>query len=160
MTAGQSLADTLVLARRSLLRIPRQPDLLVGFTVQPIMFVLLFVYVFGGAISTPGVSYVNYLIPGIIIQSMTFGGFVDRPRPRRGSEEGADRPLPVVADVARRGADRQDARRPGHELLPARRHARGRARRSASASKPGSYASSPGSRSRCSSATPSRGCSR
>ena len=61
---------------RSLLRIPRQPDLLVGFTVQPIMFVLLFVYVFGGAISTPGVSYVNYLIPGIIIQSMTFGGFV------------------------------------------------------------------------------------
>ena len=76
MTASQSIADTLVLARRSLLRIPRQPDLLVGFTVQPIMFVLLFVYVFGGAISTPGVSYVNYLIPGIIIQSMTFGGFV------------------------------------------------------------------------------------
>jgi ABC-2 type transport system permease protein/oleandomycin transport system permease protein len=76
MTASQSLADTLVLARRSLLRIPRQPDLLVGFTVQPIMFVLLFVYVFGGAISTPGVSYVDYLIPGIIIQSMCFGGFV------------------------------------------------------------------------------------
>ena len=65
-----------MLARRSLLRIPRQPDLLVGFTVQPIMFVLLFVYVFGGAISTPGVSYVDYLIPGIIIQSMSFGGFV------------------------------------------------------------------------------------
>ena len=40
------------------------------------MFVLLFVYVFGGAISTPGVSYVDYLIPGIFIQSMTFGGFV------------------------------------------------------------------------------------
>jgi ABC transporter DrrB family efflux protein len=76
MTASQSVADTLVLARRSLLRIPRQPDLLVGFTVQPIMFVLLFVYVFGGAISTPGVSYVDYLIPGIIIQSMCFGGFV------------------------------------------------------------------------------------
>jgi ABC transporter DrrB family efflux protein len=76
MSASESLADTLVLARRSLLRIPRQPDLLVGFTVQPVMFVLLFVYVFGGAISTPGVSYVDYLIPGIIIQSMTFGGFV------------------------------------------------------------------------------------
>ena len=76
MTASQSVADTFVLARRSLLRIPRQPDLLVGFTIQPIMFVLLFVYVFGGAISTPGVSYVDYLIPGIIVQSMTFGGFV------------------------------------------------------------------------------------
>ena len=42
------ISDTLVLAKRSLLRIPRQPDLLVGFTIQPIMFVLLFVYVFGG----------------------------------------------------------------------------------------------------------------
>jgi ABC-2 type transport system permease protein/oleandomycin transport system permease protein len=69
------IADTLVLARRSLVRIPRQPDLLVGFTVQPVMFVLLFVYVFGGAISTPGIDYVDFLIPGIIVQSMTFGGF-------------------------------------------------------------------------------------
>ena len=71
-----TVSDTLVLAKRSLLRIPRQPDLLVGFTVQPIMFVLLFVYVFGGAISTPGLDYVDFLIPGIIVQSMTFGGFV------------------------------------------------------------------------------------
>ncbi len=69
-------ADTVVLAKRSLLRIPRQPDLLVGFTVQPVMFVLLFVYVFGGAIETPGLDYVDFLIPGIIVQSMVFGGFV------------------------------------------------------------------------------------
>ena len=47
-------SDTFVIAKRSLLRIRRQPDLLVGFTIQPVMFVLLFVYVFGGAISTPG----------------------------------------------------------------------------------------------------------
>ena len=47
------ISDTLVLAKRSLLRIPRQPDLLVGFTIQPILFILLFVYVFGGAIKTP-----------------------------------------------------------------------------------------------------------
>jgi ABC-2 type transport system permease protein/oleandomycin transport system permease protein len=66
----------LVLARRSVLRIPRQPDLLVGFTVQPVMFVLLFVYVFGGAISTPGLEYQDFLIPGIVVQSMVFGGFV------------------------------------------------------------------------------------
>ena len=75
MSMPEVIGDTLVLARRSLVRIPRQPDLLLGFTVQPVMFVLLFVYVFGGAISTPGVDYVDYLIPGIIIQSMTFGGF-------------------------------------------------------------------------------------
>ena len=65
-----------VLAVRSAKRIPRQPDLLIGFTVQPLMFVLLFVYVFGGAISTPGFSYVDFLIPGIIVQTMAFGGFV------------------------------------------------------------------------------------
>jgi ABC-2 type transport system permease protein/oleandomycin transport system permease protein len=74
---SNSLSDTLVLAKRSVLRIPRQPDLLVGFTIQPVMFVLLFVYVFGGAIETPGFDdYEDFLIPGIIVQSMVFGGFV------------------------------------------------------------------------------------
>jgi ABC-2 type transport system permease protein/oleandomycin transport system permease protein len=73
MTAVQ---DTLVIAWRNFLRIPRQPDLLISFTVQPIMFVLLFVYVFGGAISTPGYDYVDFLMPGIIVQSISFGGFV------------------------------------------------------------------------------------
>ncbi|MEX1141402.1 MAG: ABC transporter permease [Thermoleophilaceae bacterium] len=78
MTALRYAAsDTLVLARRSLLRIPRAPDLLLAFTVQPIMFVLLFVYVFGGAIQTPGFEdYVDFLMPGIIVQTMSFGGFV------------------------------------------------------------------------------------
>jgi ABC-2 type transport system permease protein/oleandomycin transport system permease protein len=71
MALRYGISDTLVLAKRSLLRIPRQPDLLVGFTVQPILFVLLFVYVFGGAIQTPGYDYVDFLMPGI-----TFGGFV------------------------------------------------------------------------------------
>jgi ABC transporter DrrB family efflux protein len=71
-----AVSDTLVLARRNLLRIPRQPDLLTAYTIQPIMFVLLFVYVFGGAIRTPGFDYVDYLMPGIIVQSISFGGFV------------------------------------------------------------------------------------
>jgi ABC-2 type transport system permease protein/oleandomycin transport system permease protein len=75
-TLANSASDTLVLARRSILRIRRQPDLLVGFTVQPVMFVLLFVYVLGGAIRTPGFDYVDFLMPGIIVQSMAFGGFV------------------------------------------------------------------------------------
>ena len=72
MAAG----DTLVLARRNLMRIPRQPDLLIAYTIQPVMFVLLFVYVFGGAIQTPGFDYVDFLMPGIIVQSIAFGGFV------------------------------------------------------------------------------------
>jgi ABC transporter DrrB family efflux protein len=70
------VSDTLIVAERNLVRLPRAPDLLLAFTVQPVMFVLLFVYVFGGAISTPGYSYVDYLIPGIIVQNIAFGGFV------------------------------------------------------------------------------------
>jgi ABC transporter DrrB family efflux protein len=68
--------DTLVIAERNLVRLPRAPDLLLAFTVQPIMFVLLFVYVFGGAVSTPGYDYVDFLIPGILVQNIAFGGFV------------------------------------------------------------------------------------
>jgi ABC-2 type transport system permease protein/oleandomycin transport system permease protein len=72
-----AFADTAVVAKRNLLRIPRQPDLWVSFTIQPIMFVLLFVYVFGGAIQTPGYEdYADFLMPGIIVQTMSFGGFV------------------------------------------------------------------------------------
>ncbi len=71
-----TVSDTLVLARRNLMRIPRQPDLLIAYTVQPVMFTLLFVYVFGGAIRTPGFDYVDFLMPGIIVQSIAFGGFV------------------------------------------------------------------------------------
>jgi ABC-2 type transport system permease protein/oleandomycin transport system permease protein len=67
--------DTLIIAERNLLRLPRAPEMLIGFTIQPIMFVLLFRFVFGGAISTPGYSYVDYLIPGIIVQNIAFGGF-------------------------------------------------------------------------------------
>src|SRR4029450_3610505 len=55
---------------------PRPPPLLVGFPTPPVLFVLLFVYVFGGAIKTPGFDYVDFLMPGIIVQSILFGGFV------------------------------------------------------------------------------------
>ena len=73
---AMSASDTFVLAKRNLARIPRQPDLLIAYTVQPVMFVLLFVFVFGGAIQTPGFEYVDFLMPGIIVQSTAFGGFV------------------------------------------------------------------------------------
>ncbi len=69
------VTDTLIIAERNLIRLPRAPELLIGFTIQPIMFVLLFRYVFGGAIRTPGYSYVDFLVPGIIVQNIAFGGF-------------------------------------------------------------------------------------
>ena len=70
------VSDTLVVAERNLVRLPRAPDLLLAFTVQPVMFALLFAYVFGGAIRTPGYDYVDFLLPGIIVQNIAFGGFV------------------------------------------------------------------------------------
>jgi len=66
----------MVIAERNLIRLPRAPDLLLAFTVQPIMFVLLFRYVFGGAIHVPHGSYADFLIPGIVVQNIAFGGFV------------------------------------------------------------------------------------
>src|SRR6202161_2874054 len=70
------VTDTLIIAERNLIRLPRKPELLIAFTVQPIMFLLLFRYVFGGAINTHGIPYVEFLIPGIIVQNIAFGGFV------------------------------------------------------------------------------------
>jgi ABC-2 type transport system permease protein/oleandomycin transport system permease protein len=67
------VVDAMVMARRNLIRIARTPELLVFATIQPVMFVLLFRYVFGGSIKVPGTSYVDYLIPGIIVQTVVFG---------------------------------------------------------------------------------------
>jgi ABC-2 type transport system permease protein len=65
--------DTLLLTGRSLRAIPRVPERLLDVTIQPIVFILLFLYVFGSAIHVPGISYKNYLFPGIIGQSLAFG---------------------------------------------------------------------------------------
>jgi ABC-2 type transport system permease protein/oleandomycin transport system permease protein len=65
--------DALVVGRRNLTRILRTPQLVVFATIQPVMFVLLFRYVFGGAIRVPRMSYVDYLIPGVIVQTVVFG---------------------------------------------------------------------------------------
>ena len=67
------VTDSLLVAKRNLIRITRTPQLLVFATIQPVMFVLLFRYVFGGAIRVSGSSYVDYLIPGIIVQTVVFG---------------------------------------------------------------------------------------
>jgi ABC-2 type transport system permease protein len=69
------IPDTLLLTRRHLLRTARTPQIVVLSAIMPIMFVLLFRYVFGGTIHIPGYeSYVDYLMPGIIVQTALFGG--------------------------------------------------------------------------------------
>ncbi len=71
--ARWAVADTLTITKRNLLAVTRIPEALFFSTVQPIMFVLLFRYVFGGAIHTPGSSYVNFLMPGVFVQTVAFG---------------------------------------------------------------------------------------
>jgi ABC-2 type transport system permease protein/oleandomycin transport system permease protein len=92
---GWLLRDSWTEARRHLTIIPRNPELIAFAVIQPVMFTLLFVYVFGGAIEVPGFSeYNQFLLPGIFAQTITFGsagtsvgladdlqkGFVDRLR--------------------------------------------------------------------------------
>jgi ABC transporter DrrB family efflux protein len=73
MTAARALRDSGIIVWRQLVQLPRIPEVLIFALIQPVMFVLLFRYVFGGAIATPGESYVNYLMPGIFAQTVAFG---------------------------------------------------------------------------------------
>ena len=75
-SVSYAVSDALAMTRRNLLRYLRIPTLLIFSTIQPVMFVLLFVYVFGGAVKRslpPGVKYVDFLMPGIFVQTVVFG---------------------------------------------------------------------------------------
>ncbi len=65
--------DLLTMVERNLIRYRRVPQLLIFSTIQPVMFLLLFTYVFGGAIRTGGGQYINFLLPGILVQTAVFG---------------------------------------------------------------------------------------
>jgi ABC-2 type transport system permease protein len=73
MTTAHLLGDTRVLTGRSLRHILRSPDTIITTAVMPIAFLLLFVYVFGGAIDAGSDSYVNYLLPGILLITVASG---------------------------------------------------------------------------------------
>lgn len=68
-----AISDSLVLIKRSMLHIVKNMDQLLSVAFQPIMFMLLFRYVFGGAIDTGGTTYVNFLVAGILVQTAAFG---------------------------------------------------------------------------------------
>lgn len=67
------LADAAVIAKRNVIKIKRVPDVLVFVLISPIMFVLLFAYVFGNSIDIPGSNYREFLIAGIFAQTVMFG---------------------------------------------------------------------------------------
>lgn len=73
MSTPHALGDTLTLTKRSLTHILRSPDTIVTTALMPIAFLLLFVYVFGSAIDVGGASYVDYLLPGILLITVASG---------------------------------------------------------------------------------------
>lgn len=74
MSATWWLRDSWEMVRRNLIHIRRTPELLLDVTISPIMFVLLFALVFGGAIPVPGADYTSYLMAGIFVQTIAFAG--------------------------------------------------------------------------------------
>ncbi len=70
------LSDIFVMTKRNLTHVRRLPQLIVFSTIQPVMFMLLFAYVFGGAIKTGAANYIQYLLPGILVQTTVFGSMM------------------------------------------------------------------------------------
>ena len=91
-------SDTLVFARRNIEHVRQIPEKLLDVTIQPIMFVLLFGFVFGGAIAVGPGNYREFLIAGILIQTLAFGLMGPATSISTDLSEGADRPVPVAAD--------------------------------------------------------------
>ncbi len=72
----EAISDSVVMARRGLVETVRKPTLLTFTFIEPVILVLIFRYAFGGAIRTPGASYVNFLMPGILVLTAIFGAIV------------------------------------------------------------------------------------
>jgi ABC transporter DrrB family efflux protein len=70
---GWAVRDSMAVAKRDLIAMTRVPQVVVFSTIQPVIFVLMFRYVFGGAIHVPGVRYVDFLMAGIFVQTVCFG---------------------------------------------------------------------------------------
>jgi hypothetical protein len=100
-------ADSLAVAQRNIIGMTRRPQLLAFATIQPVLFVLLFRYVFGGSIHIPGVSYANYLMAGIFVQTVMFGAQSTavgkrKPAPHKGAPEPVDLRIPFEVQAANR----------------------------------------------------------
>ena len=132
-----------IMVKRNMIHTKRMPEMLSDVTVQPIMFVLLFAFVFGASIANTGsASYREFLLPGIQAQTIVFTAFVVATGHHRRCREGHHRPVPVAADPAVVGAHRPQRGQPApfvdrrgghgghravHRLAHPRQRRRGRA---------------------------------
>ncbi len=106
MISTKTLRDGAIVAKRNLIKIKRVPELLVFTTLSPIMFILLFAYVFGSAINVPGVGYREFLIPGIFAQTVIFGATITGAGLAEDMQKGIIERFRSLADVAQRRAGR------------------------------------------------------
>ena len=120
--AAGSFVSTGQIARRVLLKFIRSPQLVVVGTLQGAMFLLIFRYVFGGAIALPGINYVDFVVPGFITTGVLFTRDERLGGHGRGHERGTHRALALAADSAQRGARRPRGRRHGDPGLGAGDH--------------------------------------
>ena len=112
---------------RGMLKVKHVPEQLLDVTITPVMFLLMFTYLFGGAIAGSTGAYLDYILPGIARDVGAVHDRLLRRRAEHGPDAGRRRPLPVAADLAPVAARRRAARR--QRPLPGRRHGDHRAGR-------------------------------
>src|SRR5258708_5990408 len=117
----ETLSDYRVMARRGLRETVRKPALLTLTFVEPVILVLIFRYAFGGAIQTPNGSYVNFLVPGILVLTAIFGAIVTGVGLSEDLNKGIVdrlRSLPIARSAVLVGRTLSDlARNVGHVML-------------------------------------------
>ena len=122
---GATCGTSSSLAKRSLIKMWRTPEALIDVTLQPIIFLLLFTYIFGGAIAGGSQQdYLQFLLPGMLGQTHRDGRRRARAEPQRRHREGRLRPVPLAADRPVGAAGRRGARRRRPLPDPVRRHPR------------------------------------
>ncbi|MGW8564932.1 ABC transporter permease [Isoptericola sp. NPDC055881] len=107
VTLGQAVSDSLAMARRGLIKIRRTPEQLIDVTVQPIIFTLMFTFIFGGAVSGDVASYLPIIIPGVLVQTVITTSAVTGTQLREDMDKGVFdrfRSLPIARIAPLAGA--------------------------------------------------------
>ena len=99
-----ALSACLTFGWRGILRIKHVPEQLIDVSITPVLFLLMFTYLFGGAVAGSTQEYLQFLLPGVLVQSVLFTSSPLRGVPEHGRDEGRGRSLPLAAAVAARAA--------------------------------------------------------
>src|SRR5262249_4402996 len=122
--------SAITVAQRTVRKFVRTPQLIGLATVQSAIFLVIFRYIFGGAINAGGLPYVDFLVPGVVVTGFLWAGLGRGGGVRRGRRAGLVGPAALPADPARGGAGRPRPGRHGPgDLEPGRRHGAGVCRR-------------------------------